>query len=160
MMISVNYVKTSVDAINPFKKYPEDAGFDLYATWIEENEKYVEYGTNIIFEIPVGYVGLLFPRSSVTETDLMLKNSVGVIDASYRGEIKFRFMKTKNNTIRIPDGRGMIHKIYNPRDEVYQIGERVGQIVFLQLPNINLSLVSELTETERGAGGYGHTGKK
>ena len=156
----IKYVKTSEEAKEPFKKYPEDAGFDLYATWKKTTEKYIEYGTNLIFEIPVGYVGLLFPRSSVTETDLMLKNSVGVIDASYRGEIKFRFMKTKNNNIRIPDGRGMIHKIYNPHDEVYHIGDRVGQIVFLQLPNINLNLVSELSKTERGEGGYGHTGQK
>lgn len=149
----LNYIKTNEIAQEPFKKYPEDAGYDLYATWKEETEKYVEYGTDIRFEIPKGYVGLLFPRSSVTNMDLMLKNCVGVIDATYRGEIKFRFLRVENkcNGIYVPP---------NPRNEIYQIGDRVGQIVFLQLPNISLNLVSELTETERGAGGYGHTGKK
>lgn len=155
----LNYIKTSEEVIDPYKKFPEDAGFDLYATWKETNQKYIEYGTNIIFEIPKGYVGLLFPRSSVTNKDLMLKNCVGVIDASYRGEIMFRFTRTTRD-LWIPDGEGNMNKVYTPKHDEYEVGERVGQIVFLQLPNISLNLVSELSETLRGAGGYGHTGQK
>lgn len=170
--MNINYIKTSEEAKDPFRKFSVDAGFDLYATWKNETEKYVEYGTNLIFEIPEGYVGLIFPRSSVTNKDLMLKNSVGVIDASYRGEIMFRFAKYVNNSIEeravinfnpttneIIEGDFITVTTLNGKFDVYEIGDRIGQIVFLELPKINLNLASELSETERGSGGYGHTGK-
>lgn len=140
--MKIKFKKLNQDVKNPYKKYDIDAGFDLTAAWKKETEKYVEYGTNIAFEIPEGYVGLLFSRSSITKKDLILKNSVGVVDASYRGEIKFRFFKTneKKETLE------------------YDIGERCGQIIFLELPKIELEEVNELSETERGTQGYGSSG--
>src|SRR5690606_4362848 len=69
-----------------------DAGLDLVATSKKYNEKgSIVYGTSLAFEIPKGYVGLLFPRSSNSKMDLLLSNSVGVIDSGYRGEVMFKF---------------------------------------------------------------------
>ena len=142
--MKIKYKKTSKNAKVPYKKFSVDAGYDLFATWrkVNENNLYLEYGTNLEFEIPVGYVGLIFPRSSVTNMDLILKNCVGVIDASYRGEIKFRFYE-------IDFG-----------ETVYEVGDRIGQILFFKLPEIELEEANELSKTERGTAGYGSSGNK
>ena len=66
-------------------------GLDFTATAVVITPDYIEVRTGICMEIPEGYVGLLFPRSSITKTNMMLGNSVGVIDSDYRGEISFRF---------------------------------------------------------------------
>ena len=68
-----------------------DAGMDISAISMTKTDKYIEYGTGVAVAIPEGYVGLLFPRSSVSNKELLLANSVGIIDSNYRGEIKFRF---------------------------------------------------------------------
>jgi len=149
--MEVRYKKLKECAVEPYKKHSIDAGFDLTATWIKNTEKYLEYGTDLAFEIPEGYVGLLFPRSSVRNQDLMLKNSVGVVDASYRGEIKFSFYKTKEYLNQY--GESIIGA-----DE-YQIGERCGQIVIMKIPDIKMIEVNELSETDRGTDGYGSSGK-
>ena len=91
-------------------------------------------------EIPVGYVGLLFPRSSISNYDLTLSNSVGVVDSGYRGNIKFRFKQTSDLT--------------------YYIGDRIVQIIIIPHPHIQFVEVDELSDSERGSGGYGHTGIK
>jgi dUTP pyrophosphatase len=169
--MDLNFKKLSENAVTPFKKYVVDAGFDLTATWKKETDKYTVYGTDIAFEIPPGYVGLMFPRSSVTNQDLILKNCVGVIDASYRGEIMCRFSKYHHDMwveYKTPDDGG-----YNERDipnidikpvvrepNYYEVGDRVCQVVFLELPFISLREQKELSETERGTAGYGSTGKK
>jgi len=150
-------------AKNPYKKYEVDAGFDFFCTWKKETDKYVEYGTDIAIEIPVGYVGLLFPRSSVRDHDLMLKNSVGVIDASYRGEIKFSFSKSYNelSNEHIHRGQYLIDfKNQLAREpNQYEVGDRVGQIVIMKIPEIDMVEADELSETDRGVGGYGSSGK-
>jgi dUTP pyrophosphatase len=116
------------------------AGADLTATSIESTKEYMEYGTGIAVAIPKGFVGLIFPRSSVTKMDMMLKNSVGVIDSDYRGEIKFRFqVSTVGKT--------------------YQVGDRVGQLVIVPIPPVEYEEVENLDDTQRGEGGYGSTGK-
>ncbi len=117
-----------------------DACFDLTATSINLMDKFIEYGTGLAMEIPEGYVGLIFPRSSVTNKDLILKNSVGVVDSGYRGEIKFRFLRTKDII------------------EAYSVGDRIGQMMILPHPTVELEEVDELTISDRGEGGYGSTG--
>jgi dUTP pyrophosphatase len=98
----------------------------------------VTYDTGIAIEIPQGYVGLLFPRSSVSKTVLTLSNSVGVIDSGYRGSIMFKFR-------------------YPEEGPVYEVGDRVGQIIIMPYPQISFEEVEELSETERGEGGFGST---
>lgn len=134
-------------AKNPEKAHESDAGFDLFCTRIEKKSNYIEYHTDVAFEIPEGFVGLAFPRSSVIKKDLMLKNGVGVIDSGYRNEIIFMFNDTKAFTI-------------TQKKELYEVGEKVGQIVFVPIPTVTLLEAEELSESPRGLGGFGSTDKK
>ena len=122
-----------------------DAGLDLTAVAIE-HDKYgnVVCDTGLAFEIPDGYVGLLFPRSSIANKQLTLSNSVGVLDSSYRGSVTFKFKPT--------NGRELV-------SDPYEVGDRIGQIIIMPIPSIEFVEVDELNNTERGSGGYGHTGR-
>lgn len=126
-----------------------DAGHDLVATTgpiFDEKYKFVEYGTNVrIAPSEDNLHGFIFPRSSISKTHLFLANSVGVIDSSYRGEIRFRF-----RTVLPFDDPNLI---------VYQKGDKIGQIVFFECLYPKLIQVSHFQETERGYGGFGSTGK-
>jgi dUTP pyrophosphatase len=174
--MEIRFKRLIPEAKMPTKTYEPDAGFDFYCTSIVENSDYDEYHTGIALEIPDGYVGLAFPRSSVTKKDLMLKNSVGVIDATYRGEIVFRFAKVVHEllfddefidkkfpffgkeTVKKSDIINML--IWIPRHlKKYEVGDRIGQIVFLELPKITLVEAEELSDTLRGTGGFGQSGK-
>jgi len=149
----IKFKRLVPEAKEPYKVNDVDAGFDLYATSYQEFDGYIEYHTGIAFEIPDGYVGLVFPRSSITKYDLMLKNSVGVIDSSYRGEIICRFYQLdSNNAYRV--NMGLVQFGNNK----YAIGERIAQIVFVEIPKIKLVESDELSETNRGNGGFGSTG--
>ncbi len=121
-----------------------DAGLDLTATTIEiKPNGDIVYGTGLAFEIPEGYVGLVYPRSSIMKTNLTLTNSVGVIDSQYRGEVKAVFRKTS---------------VIQGLDK-YNIGDRIAQIIIVPYPKITLVSSEELTETDRDIGGFGSTGK-
>jgi dUTP pyrophosphatase len=146
-MRDIKFRKMIPTAITPLRKFDQDAGFDFYATDIIKTPKYTKYLTKIELEIPEGMVGLVFPRSSVINKDLMLKNCVGVIDSTYRGEIMFMFQDTKEYTVTQPK-------------DTYEVGERVAQVVFLDLPSVKLLEVDELSKTERGEGGFGSTGNQ
>jgi dUTP pyrophosphatase len=127
-------------AIVPLYAKDGDAGMDLFITEIKsENRLDITYGFGVAVEIPVGYVGLIFPRSSIRKTDLILSNSVGVIDSGYRGEIQATFRKTGVDS--------------------YSVGDRGAQIIILPYPQIEFKEVKELSNTERGEGGFGSTGK-
>lgn len=143
-----------------------DAGIDLTATSRSYDEHgNVVYGTNRAFEIPQGYVGLLFPRSSNSKKDLLLSNSVGVLDSGYRGEVLFKFTRS----IRIPDFLTTVKRwigIENFKSisilnvgSSYEIGDRIGQLIIMPYPTIEFEESEELSETERGSNGYGSTGK-
>ncbi len=147
MNLQVKVKKLSDKAVLPVQADLGSAGMDLTATseklFIEGAISYVEYGTSLSFEIPEGYVGLLFPRSSISSnTTLMLANSVGVIDSSYRGEVKLRFKSV------VPMAA-----------KKYKVGERVGQLVILPYPKVKLMEVEELNDSDRGQGGFGSSGK-
>ena len=150
-MIQVKIKKLNEKAQIPFKAHANDAGYDLYAT-SKEYDKYqnIVYGTGLAFEIPQGYVGLVFPRSSNAKKDMILTNCVGVIDSCYRGEV---FLKFK---------RLLTHSNFNERtwydEREYEIGERVGQIIIMPYPEIEFIESEKLSDSERGEGGYGSTG--
>lgn len=141
--MQVKIKKLNENAVIPSYAKDGDACFDLTATSIKVKFEYIQYGTGLAMEIPEGHVGIILPRSSVTNKDLMLKNSLGIIDAGYRGEICFRYYKLINA----------------PWSVIYKVGERVGQMMILPVPKIQLVEVDELTDSERGDGGYGSTGK-
>ena len=163
--MEIRFKKLIPEAKTPYKAIDIDAGFDLFCTSIDETPDFIQYNTGIAVEIPEGYVGLIFPRSSVTKYDLMLKNSVGVIDASYRGEIMCRFAKVVNKTIKKYKLKGSVDDQYgidlgslNRELKQYYIGDRVAQIVFMELPKITMVEAQELSDTERGSGGFGSSG--
>ena len=142
--MKVKIKKLSEAAIIPSYAREGDCAMDLTAisrTYDYTNRCYV-FGTGLAIEIPEGYVGLIFPRSSIYKTGLSLSNSVGVIDSSYRGEIK---AVMRNNTDRI----------YND----YSAGDRIMQMIILPFPKIELDEVTQLSDTARGDNGFGSTGK-
>lgn len=129
------------DAVIPVKAHSGDAGFDLFAASVERTAyDEVVCHTGLAFEIPEGHVGLLFPRSSIASKPLVLKNSVGVLDSCYRGEVTFKFRQIENG-------------------EIYRRGDKIGQIIIMPYPEIGFIESDELSETARGDGGYGSTGR-
>jgi dUTP pyrophosphatase len=138
-------MKVRIKKLNPLAQIPTyakdgDAGMDVVATRIiNERLDSITYGTDIALEIPEGFVGLIFPRSSIRKTDLILSNSVGVIDSGYRGEIQATFKRSG---------------VY-----AYAVGDRICQIMIIPHPPIEFEEADELSDTERGEGGFGSTGK-
>lgn len=123
------------------------AGADLYSAEdadvvIEPNEtKFI--GTGLAMEIPEGYVGLVYARSGLAcKRGLAPANKVGVVDSDYRGEIKVA--------------------LYNHGKEAQTVekGERIAQMVIAPYLSVNYEEADELSETERGEGGFGSTGRK
>ena len=165
-------VKTKIIDVNintPKLTYSKegDAGIDLTATskWYDDNGN-VCFGTNRAFEIPEGFVGLLFPRSSNAKQDLLLSNSVGVLDSGYRGEVLFKFKVSFDFESFSDKGDNLVY--HTAREEKYKlasianfynIGDRIGQIIILPYPKIEFEEVEELSDSKRGAGSYGSTGK-
>jgi deoxycytidine triphosphate deaminase len=94
--LDIKIKKLNPNAVIPSYSKSGDAGMDLTAVSIDyDGDTNVVYGTGLSMEIPNGYVGLVFPRSSNSKKDLYLTNHVGVIDSGYRGEIMLKFRKTK-----------------------------------------------------------------
>lgn len=167
--MKVKVKKLSENAVIPQYAKEGDAGLDLVATSVStDKDGNIVYGTGLAFEIPKGYVGLLFPRSSNARTNLILTNSVGVIDSGYRGEVMFKYKALhyymRNYFLwRLAEKFCKKNKV-NPSFEVfthchYKVGDRVGQLIIIKHPYIELVESDELSESERGAGGYGSTGK-
>jgi dUTP pyrophosphatase len=144
--MKIKFQKLHPDAATPSYAKPGDAGLDLTAVGFQVTPSYISYKTGLAFEIPEGYVGLLFPRSSNSKKQLLLTNSVGVIDSGYRGEIEFRFKLVGNGVI--PEGDL----------DIYQVGDKVGQILILPYPQIELQEENNLSDSERGTDGFGSTG--
>ena len=145
--MQVKFKKLVERAVTPTYAKNGDAGLDITAVGhrIDTEHNFIEYHTGLAIEVPPGHVGLLFPRSSVSKTDLVLANCVGVLDSGYRGEITFRY-KFK------PDS-------YFASLKRYKDGDRIGQLIIIPYLNIEMQEVEELSKTERGDGGYGSTGK-
>jgi dUTP pyrophosphatase len=139
--LKVKFKKVHPQAVIPTYAKCGDAAMDLHAAEVMKDKwgNYV-YLTGVALEIPPGFVGLLFPRSSVSKTCLSLANSVGVVDSGYRGEIMFKYRNTGE-----------------PND-LYRSGDRIGQLMILPYPTVELIEVDELSTTERGKGGFGSTG--
>lgn len=140
-MLKVKVKKLKENAVIPTYSNDGDAGMDLtVCEIINESSDSITYDFGLAFEIPYGYVGYIFPRSSIRKYDLLLTNSVGVIDSTYRGNIQGTFKKTGGE------------------NKTYQIGERAAQIIIMPYPKIFMIESDELSETVRGIGGFGSTG--
>lgn len=186
--MKVRFKKLVPNAVAPTKAHPTDAGFDLTATSrIFDKEGNATYGFGLSLEIPKGYVGMIFPRSSIAKKDLALSNCVGIIDSSFRGEIKAKFKPT---LVYVDKGRsGKDGNDYNGTDQtdlqtqevtfhgrkknypdvgkgrlpfmprVYEIGDRIAQIIIMPYPEVEFEEADELSDSDRGDGGFGSTGK-
>ncbi len=151
--MKIRFKKLRKDAVIPLRAHTTDAGFDLVATSCnKDNNGNIVYGIGIAVEIPEGYVGLVFPRSSIANKHLQLTNAVGVIDAGYRGEIKAKFKPVcaYNDYNSFVRPRGF---------HTYEVGERIAQLIIMPIPNIEFEEAEELSDSGRGIGGYGSTGK-
>lgn len=126
-----------------------DAGLDFTAVEISrDNVGNITYHTGLAVEIPQGYVGLLFPRSSISKKQQFLTNCVGVIDSGYRGEIMAKFKPVMGTYDTILD-------LFESNE--YQVGDRIVQMIILPYPQIEFEEVEELSSSERGHGGFGST---
>ena len=127
----------------PMYAHDGDAGLDLRITetvTLEPMQKRI-VGCGIAVEIPSGCVGLVFPRSGLaSKMGITLVNSVGVIDSGYRGEIHAPIINQGCETVTL------------------EAGTRVCQLVVMPYVPCELVPVDELSDTERGAGGFGSTG--
>jgi dUTP pyrophosphatase len=142
--MKVKFKKLHEKAVIPTYAKEGDAGLDLTCVSYTDTPDFREYKFGIAIEIPKGYVGLMFPRSSITKKDLIMKNSVGIIDSGYRGELVFRALK---------------FELIGKRDNYFQIGERVAQLIIMPFPTIEMEEVEELSASERGTKGFGSSGK-
>ncbi len=141
-------MKINIKKLNELAEIPKyaiegSACFDLKATSVDvlNYGAQVKCGTGLAFEIPKGYKGLIYPRSSIVKTGLRMGNSVGVIDHGYNGEVTFVF-----------DVVGDI------KDYHYKVGDRIGQMEIVPVLEIEFNEITELKETARGTGGYGSSG--
>lgn len=145
--MKIKFKKLDPKAVIPTYANTGDAGLDITAIDYvilgvhSEKPSQLRYFTGLAVEIPEGFVGLLFPRSSIHRTDLILPNSVGVIDSGYRGEITAIFNLPSNN-----------------KERVYNVGDRILQLVIVPIPKIELEEVQSLSDSERGTRGFGSSG--
>ena len=139
MKIDVKVKKVHPDAVIPSYAHEGDAAMDVTAIGREITDKYIEYKTGLALEVPKDHVCLILPRSSISKKDLVLCNSIGVLDSGYRGELLLRFQRFG--------------------EDIYEIGEKVGQVMVIPHPYMKIQEVDELSNSSRGTGGWGSTGK-
>lgn len=137
-----------VKILNEYAQLPtrgskDAAGLDLYCPFHikvpADSQKKIPLGVAV--EIPKGYMGLLVPRSSMSKTPLRCANSVGVIDADYRGELS------------------IVYENVSCKDYEVARGDRIAQLIIVPIAIVDVEEAQTLSETERGVGGYGSTGK-
>lgn len=150
--MEVKIKKLHQDAVIPSYAHSSDAGLDMTAVSKEYDEHdNVCYGTGIAVAIPENHVGYLFPRSSVSKKDIVLANSVGVIDSGYIGEIIFKFKPT------IGFKKSSKENSFVHNKDCYDVGDKIGQLIIMPIPKIEFVEVGELLQTDRGVGGFGST---
>lgn len=132
------------DALIPQYQTEGAAGFDIHANEkvVLEPDHHTLVSTGLSFEIPVGYVGLLFPRSgNAVKKRINLINCVGVIDSDYRGELKAPLNNDNKETVE------------------FEKGDRIAQMIIMPFVQVEFQEKTDLTDTERGSGGFGSSGK-
>lgn len=151
--MEIKFTKLDTRAVTPVKSTTGAAGFDLTMIEFEQEQGVMTCKTGLAVAIPKGYVGLLFPRSSIANTNHTLANCVGVIDSDYRGDIMAKF---------IVNARAVQYKLNGWKlngFKQYKEGERIVQLVIVPCPDVTLVEVESLDDTTRGEGGFGSTGQ-
>ena len=145
-MTELPFRKLRPEATLPSAQHTGDAGLDLCSAVdvVVEPGQRVMIPTGVAVAIPEGHVGLVLPRSGLaSKQGLTMANSPGLIDAGYRGEV-------------------MCAAVNLDREDAVKIlvGDRIAQLVIIELPNVEPTWVQELPETSRGEGGFGSTGTR
>jgi len=147
--LKVKIKKLSENAVIPSYAHAGDGGMDLTATSVKADEYgNYEYGTGLAITIPEGHIGLIFPRSSIYKVTQTFSNAVAVIDFGFTGEIKIKTKPTMKLPINTEKAKYM-----------YEVGERIGQLIIMPFPKVEFEEVKELSDTDRGEGGFGSSGK-
>lgn len=137
----IKFKKLDNTAHDPILATAGSGAYDLVATSLTElPDGRIKYGTGLAVEIPEGYCGKLHPRSSIYKTGMVMANGVGLIDADYRGEICAIFYSVAPGTKYVP-------------------GERICQLVIEENIPVTYEAAETLSDTVRGTGGFGSTGK-
>ena len=168
----------NTDIVLPRNLTQYDVGYDIVATshpaiqgeYDEEMKAwsridYIQYHTDLYIE-PCGdgkiYHTNIFPRSSISKYNLVLANSIGLIDSGYRGELLVRFKyvyQPEDIFARIRGHQSTIPTYTNVNmDRIYSKGDRIAQLVVAETHHVEFELVDDLTTTDRGSGGFGSTG--
>ena len=173
--MKIKIKKLNDKAVIPTYAHATDAGLDLTAISVKrdfEKDVFI-YGTGLAIEIPKGYVGLLFPRSSNRNTEAYMTNHVGVIDCNYRGEVMVCY-KNRTATVIRDNLANIITDFYetqsynveNMPDDgrrvtkaPYEVGDRLAQLIIIPYPHIEFEEVDELSDSDRGTNGHGSTGR-
>jgi len=156
--MKVEYIKTNKESKVPHMASELAGGYDVTVTEIESKDGgKVWCKIGLKMAIPDGYRLNLIPRSSITKSGYILQNSVGLIDADFRGEVQARF-------IAFPSIDTFCDNFTQVRLEYpqfpYKVGDRIGQVYLEKIIQIEWEEVTKLSETERGEGGHGSTGNK
>lgn len=178
--MKIKFVKTHPDAVIPTRGSAGAAGFDLTAVSLRRAADLYIYDIGIAMEIPEGYFAAIFSRSSIFFTGLELTNCVGVIDSDFRAPISaiFREVPGDQHARRLA-----LHPLFPGKTHMmcpYKPGDRIAQLIIqpcvvptqkvrqdmeiayrlpMQLEQVEFVEVPELSQTERGAKGYGSTGR-
>lgn len=158
-MIDVK-IKLLDGGIMPTKAHNDDAAWDCYARECAVvGNKPVLIGLGFAIEIPPGYHAKIFPRSSIgLKTDLRQPNCCGIIDSDYRGEVKAMYeAKVVENYIKLSDTT--VKREVFAINQYIQAGDRIAQMLIERNEDVELVEAAELSETERGTGGFGSTGR-
>ena len=160
--VIIKFKKLDENAVYPSCAHDCGVGMDMTTISVEyvpEKDMYI-YHTGLACELEKGYGMFLFPRSSNSKTEAYLTNHVGIVDPIYRGEIQLRYKnrdRYRKSFWELLSGKIDMERALSKAP--YKVGDRVGQMVVFPYPQVHVQVVDELSETERGTGGFGSTGK-
>jgi dUTPase len=166
----IYYKKIDKDSQAPIKANETDAGYDIFAhsgprivgKALDDSNKhfseisYIEYGIGLVFEpINKDHYIQIYPRSSISKYNLVLANSIPIIDFSFRQEVLLRFRYLPDPADFTFDN-GRVFVTVN-QDKIYQKGNKIAQIIPSIVSSVNFIEVNKITESSRG--GFGSSGK-
>lgn len=143
-MLTVKFKKLNPDVKLPVKGSSHAACYDVYADSITISGNKAIVGLGFATEFSAGWKGVIVPRSNLVKYNWLINNSLGIVDPDYRGEWKAIFTS--------------IHVDVYPPEFPYNVGDRVAQIYFDRVEDVNFIEYDSLNDSSRGAGGFGSTG--
>jgi len=174
--MQLNIKKNYTDSKIPSRAHNTDAGLDIYvhsykivgeqyAENVYRSIDYIEYDSGVSVQ-PIGhpdyrerYFAYLAPRSSISKYNLLMANSLGVIDAGYLGPIiaRMKYIPSPKDLVIINEG---VFGISIDHTKIYQVGDKFAQLIVTNQPPVEIIEVDKLEDTSRGIGGFGSSGVK